>query len=605
MSLDALLLRFALLSTVVASGATGLDLAAQLDESASIGEAPSGAKSKPSRTLVYKTVGDVELRLHVFDPPGLAPGDRRAAIVFFHGGSWVGGDPNQFYPQCRHLASRGMVAISAEYRLKSRHGTTPFDCVRDGKSALRWVRAHAAELGIDPERIAAGGGSAGGHVAAAVATVAGLDEHGEDRSVSCVPAALALFNPVYDNGPGGWGHAKVRDRYWEISPLHNVRRGIPPAIVFFGTKDRLVPVRTAKNFQRAMLDAGSRSELVLFDGEGHGFFNPGRGNGRGYPETLAALDRFLTSLGFLDPSPDGDAELDGHDPLSPDLPGVVIADNRAYGSLHRAGYNGVSELLDATGRNLFVPFYAGLNFEHIFSGDHTTYAWSIFEPRRFPMRLVRTSTNVLELRQPRTENWPLRTTMTFTAAASDSIDLVVRCVPLRDAWAKHGYIGLFFASYIDSPSDRSIHFIGRSRPGRGDSAPRWITHLSPNHGTTSSHRPAGSNWDPPLDPGFEISLAAGHSDYEYTAPFYFGVSHGKAIVFLFEKPAGDDELRFAQSPTGGGRTNPAWDFVFYKRDYRVGEEFSFRMRLVIREFTNRADIARLYEEWSGQRVEVR
>ena len=98
-----------------------------------------------------------------------------------------------------------MVAMAAEYRVKSRHNTTPFECVMDGKSALRWIRKNAAKLGVDPERIGAGGGSAGGHVAAAVATVPGLNEEGEDLSISCLPDTLVLFNPVYDNGPGGFG----------------------------------------------------------------------------------------------------------------------------------------------------------------------------------------------------------------------------------------------------------------------------------------------------------------------------------------------------------------------------------------------------------------
>ena len=120
----------------------------------------------------YKDVGGHKLNLHIFRSPAHSPTkEPKPAVVFFFGGGWVGGTPTQFYPQCQHLAKRGMVAISAEYRVKSRHHATPFDCVEDGKSALRWVRTHAEKLGIDPDRIAAGGGSAGGHVAAAVTTV--------------------------------------------------------------------------------------------------------------------------------------------------------------------------------------------------------------------------------------------------------------------------------------------------------------------------------------------------------------------------------------------------------------------------------------------------
>ena len=249
----------------------------------------------------YKIVEKHELALHIFRPSGHVPSqDSRPAIVFFFGGGWVGGTPTQFYPQCEHLAKRGMVAISAEYRVKSRHQVTPFGCVEDGKSALRWVRAHAKKLGVDPKRIAAGGGSAGGHVAAAVATVPGLDAEGDDLSVSCLPDALVLFNPVYDNGPGGFGYAKLKDRYREISPMHNLKQGMPPTIVFLGDQDRLIPVSTAEKFRDRMRALGNRSELLVYPGQPHGFFNQGK-PGDGYSNTLAEMDRFLVSLGWIEP----------------------------------------------------------------------------------------------------------------------------------------------------------------------------------------------------------------------------------------------------------------------------------------------------------------
>lgn len=257
---------------------------------------------QPTRQIVYKQVGDVTLKLHVFEPEGHKAADHRPAIVFFFGGGWNGGSPGQFYPHSAHLASKGMVAICAEYRVNKTHHTTPFVCVQDGKSALRYVRSHAKELGIDPDKIAAGGGSAGGHVAAAVATVPELNEPGEDTSVSCVPNALVLFNPVYDNGPTGYGHDRVQEHWQDISPLHNIRPGIPPAIVFLGTKDRLIPVATAEDFQAKMQAAGSRSELKLYEGAEHGFFNHGKGpnGGKYYAETVAEMDKFLASLGSLD-----------------------------------------------------------------------------------------------------------------------------------------------------------------------------------------------------------------------------------------------------------------------------------------------------------------
>lgn len=253
---------------------------------------------EPDRKLTFKEIGNVKLQLHVFEK--VSDRANRPAIVFFFGGGWNGGSPSQFYPHCRHLADMGFVAMSAEYRVKSRNKTTPFDCVEDGKSALRWVRSHAKDLGINPDKIVAGGGSAGGHVAAAVATVPGLNAENDPKDVSCVPNALVLFNPVYDNGPTGWGYSRVKDRYKEISPMHNIREGMPPAIVFLGTNDKLIPVKTAELFKEKMKAAGSDSVLKLYEGEPHGFFNLNKGDGSNYRDTVAAMDVFLKKHGFIE-----------------------------------------------------------------------------------------------------------------------------------------------------------------------------------------------------------------------------------------------------------------------------------------------------------------
>ena len=248
---------------------------------------------------IYKRASETDLYVHLFFPEGHnKQKDRSPAAVFFFGGSWNGGTVNQFVPHAKYLASRGMVAAVADYRVKTRQNTTPFECVADGKSVVRWLRSNSAELGIDPNRLAAGGGSAGGHVAAATGVIAGLDEPSEDGSISSKPNALLLFNPVYDNGPDGYGHERVKERYKEISPLHNISQGNPPTIVFMGTNDNLIPVSTAEKYKSVMESAGNRCELRLYKGEGHGFFNPGRGNAC-YEKTVYEMDRFLRSLKYL------------------------------------------------------------------------------------------------------------------------------------------------------------------------------------------------------------------------------------------------------------------------------------------------------------------
>jgi hypothetical protein len=282
---------------------------------------------------------------------------------------------------------------------------------------------------------------------------------------------------------------------------------------------------------------------------------------------------------------------------------MLVADNESYSSYHRPGYNGLAELslVKPGTKSLFVSNYAGLNLEHIFSGDAESFSWNIFEPRRAPMLLVQHSTNRVELLQERTEHWPLRSRVTYEATGS-AIDFTYCGTPLADAWKKHGYIGVFFASYIDKPEDMSLQFIGRSRPGRGDARPRWIQHLPPKHGIAANHRFAGSQWDPPLDAGFNIPLVEGTSDFEYIYPFYFGRSGENVFIMMFERPRDGSEVRFAQSPSGGGAGNPAWDFVFLQRGYEVNREFCFRGRAVFRKFKDVEEVIHLYEQWSGEKV---
>ncbi|MHC4285022.1 MAG: alpha/beta hydrolase fold domain-containing protein [Planctomycetota bacterium] len=253
--------------------------------------------------VVYKTIGEVELKLHIFKPPERDAKELSPAIVFFFGGGWVGGTPKQFYHQCEHFASLGMVAISAEYRVKNRHGTTPFECVADGKSAIRWVRANAARLGVNPNKIVAGGGSAGGHVAACTGVIKGLDEKHEDPNISSKPNALMLFNPAVDLV--GLSKRKRSDRglgnrVKEISPLQHVKKGAPPCIIFHGTADRTVPFESVERFSTAMKKSGNVCRLVPFEGKGHGFFNYGRDkDNSSFKQTIQEADRFLTSLGYF------------------------------------------------------------------------------------------------------------------------------------------------------------------------------------------------------------------------------------------------------------------------------------------------------------------
>lgn len=270
-------------------------------------------KLPEARAETYKTIGETKLDLFIFTPKDHPGTDRRAAIVFFFGGAWRQDSPKQFEQQFRYLASRGLVAITADYRVASRQQVKPVQCVADAKSAIRWVRKNAARLGIDPRGVAAGGGSAGGHLAAATAFLRGLDEPGEDRTVSCVPDALVLFNPALGLAPldgkslEGFGDRISAERFGaapeEISPAHHVRAGGPPTLIFHGRADTTVPFMTAAAFAVKMKAADNRCELVAFDDQRHGFFNYGRENNRFFRETLRQTDAFLVSLGYLSGQP--------------------------------------------------------------------------------------------------------------------------------------------------------------------------------------------------------------------------------------------------------------------------------------------------------------
>ncbi len=261
---------------------------------------------KPDTTTIYKTVdsplGPVELKIHGFLPKGYKASDKRPAIVFFHGGGWYGGTPDHFYPQSRYFALRGMVCFSAQYRLINANKTSPRECVVDGKSAIRWVRQHASELGVDPTRILAGGGSAGGHVAAATALCKGFNDVGGDLNISPRPEALILFNPVFDNGPKGFAHSLVKDYWKEISPIDNIDGNAPPTIVILGTKDKFIPVATAERYKRIMEEAGVRCYLHLYQDKLHGFYNIWIGK-EDMTKTLLEVDAFLSSLGYLEGEP--------------------------------------------------------------------------------------------------------------------------------------------------------------------------------------------------------------------------------------------------------------------------------------------------------------
>lgn len=221
---------------------------------------------EPSALIDYATIGDVALRAHVFEARAGEP--PHPAILFYFGGGWVGGSPQQFYPFAEPLAELGFVAIPMEYRVRGSHDSTIPDSMADAFAAFRWAQDNAGELGIDPERIVVSGGSAGGHLAATVGTIA---EHSDIG-----PSAMVLYNPVTD----------LRDDVFvsrlseliagdaaAVSPAAHVKDGAPRTIIFHGEDDATVPITQSEAFCEAMIAAGNHCALSRFHGVGHGFFN--------------------------------------------------------------------------------------------------------------------------------------------------------------------------------------------------------------------------------------------------------------------------------------------------------------------------------------------
>jgi acetyl esterase/lipase len=246
--------------------------------------------------MVYKTVDGKSLHAYVSEPK--ADGKSHPAIVFFHGGGWTGGSVGQFNHQSTELAARGMVAIGIEYRLiaKAPSHESPQICVEDAKSAMRWVRSHAKELHVDPTRIVASGGSAGGYLAAAVALVPGWDDPADDMSISPKPEALVLFFPVLAANPGN-GSARFGSEadLQKYSPETYISANMPPMIIEAGDADKLVKPEALRIFKDLCDKAGGHCQLDFYAGQPHGFANKEPYNSL----TLNVAIKFLKSLGYL------------------------------------------------------------------------------------------------------------------------------------------------------------------------------------------------------------------------------------------------------------------------------------------------------------------
>jgi len=262
-----------------------------------------------TQRIRYKTAAlpsgeRIPLYFHIFYPENWKPEDKRPVVLLFHGGGWFRGTPEGKAPHAQYWASRGAVGISAQYRLGIRDGcAVPEDCIADAKSAVRYLRAHAGELGIDPQKIIVGGGSAGAHISAAAATVPGCEDAQENLAISSVPDALLLYYP----------YSMVFHRE-NLGPLKHVTPRTPPTLFIAGELDDIAPAKHGITWGEKMHGApGNLFRLFILRGAQHPmsrmpFTHPLE------HESMRQSDLFLKALGFLQ----GEPTLPPMDPQTPE-----------------------------------------------------------------------------------------------------------------------------------------------------------------------------------------------------------------------------------------------------------------------------------------------
>lgn len=274
-----------------------------LQRVAPIGEARDREILKDAATYIYQERPQGPVQAHVYQPE-FDSGKPRPVVIFFHGGFWDTPTPTQFVPHCLHFASRGAVAVAAETRTASRHGTGPLEAIEDARDLVRWIRHNTDTFGIDSDKVILGG-AAGGALLALLATMPKPKAMPPVDGLDCRPQALLLFSALVNSATQATAAARFPDAKSakHSSPSSLVRRKLPPMLFFHGKSDRITPFDDVEKFRRRMRWRGNKVELVDFEKADHSFFNFNVSH-RNFEMTIGAADRFLVDHGLLDPAPD-------------------------------------------------------------------------------------------------------------------------------------------------------------------------------------------------------------------------------------------------------------------------------------------------------------
>jgi len=267
---------------------------------------------------------------------------------------------------------------------------------------------------------------------------------------------------------------------------------------------------------------------------------------------------------------------------------AVASDNGVLGE-HRNCYNGLYRL-DAPGKteSPFVPLYAGLNLEHYFDARPRPEDRQVFfEPRWAPMKFAKIDDRTAELYQPETPVYGVESRTRFVFSEPHYVDMEFTCTPHKPM--QGGFVGCFWASYINAPEDKSVYFLAS---GSTLDSPRWVQFCTQQHDRDSSVLWEKDALPVAFEPG-GTTLYNCISPLRYSEPFFYGRWRDMALIYIFERGA---PIRFAHSPSGGGSTpdgkdtNPAWDFQFFAPDAQAGKEYGFKMRLVYKPWAGRDDV---------------
>ena len=276
-------------------------------------------EAPPMQELVYKVTKDTLLKIYFTKPAEAKPGKKYPAIIWIHGGGWTSGTASTFFPHAKYFALRNAVGFSIEYRLVKYGGMGIAECLEDCKSAIRFIRLHAKELNIDPDKIIVLGDSAGGHLAAALGTIDGFDDVADNLNISAKPNAMVLYNPCVDmmvyplvknifsntiQNTKSLDSASITPEQWQLarsfSPISYVKKGQPHCLILHGLDDKVIPCEQSVRFTDAMNKAGNDCKIILLPKARHAFVVPK------YTATEAQVvaaiteaDKYLTSLGYL------------------------------------------------------------------------------------------------------------------------------------------------------------------------------------------------------------------------------------------------------------------------------------------------------------------